>query len=140
MLRVPSHSLEYPGHDGLYYLNDQPFTGIAYSTRRDETIRCEIEYRDGVPWGSHREYHPGGSLKMEGVYVAGFQEGTWKSWHADGQLAQEMGLEFGCTLWRNTWDETGNQTEQYVMQETDSQFRTLQMYREAYGKAGYLEE
>src|SRR5436853_226344 len=52
------------GDDGLYYLGDEAFTGVAVSYHKGR-VCGETEYRDGMGWGTSRSWHPSGAPASE---------------------------------------------------------------------------
>ncbi len=139
MKRVPETELDYPGGDGLYHHEGEPFTGVSYTTYPTGELEYEAEWRHGAEWGFQRKYAPGGTLIEAGEYRAGFREGVWRTWHADGRLASEEVCELGAVLTRRRWDAAGNLVETYRLEEGTPGYRALEMYRRIYGQSGYLQ-
>ena len=131
MKRVPYDSLEY-ADDGYYYLDEQLFTGVAFSRHEDGWLEKEIEYRDGAQWGMKRHWYAPNKLLVEAQMRAGVVHGTKRRWFRNGKLEQETNCEFGIVLRRKNWDENGILVDQYEIKETGSDFVTLQKYREIY--------
>ena len=137
--RVPSANLsDGESNDGVAYLDGEPFTGVSFSTHAGGELRYETTWRHGVEWGPQRLYAADGQLLKAGEYRAGFREGVWRSWHPDGRPASEEECEFGCALSRRRWDAAGTLVEDYRLSDGDPAFATLQMYRQAYGRSGYI--
>jgi hypothetical protein len=128
MKRVTQTDLDYPGHDGLYYLDDEPFTGllVGYDGAR---VRSETEFRDGVASGVVRVWHESGALASEKQSAGGVLHGLSMEWSEKGQLIQHETYELGVCLWRRVWDEQGQLIEEYQLTESDNDFKTLEMLR-----------
>jgi antitoxin component YwqK of YwqJK toxin-antitoxin module len=131
MKRVPEDSLDYPG-DGYYYLDEKLFTGIGFSLNEDGWLEMETEYRAGAQWGMKRRWYAPNELLEEAQMRAGVVHGKERIWHRNGKLEEESDCEFGITLRRKTWDEDGNLVEDFELNETDSNFASLQKMRELY--------
>jgi hypothetical protein len=58
MQRVLSSQLEFPGGDGRYYFEDEPFSGVAYVLGRNGSLETESEYREGLSWGGGPSVSP----------------------------------------------------------------------------------
>ncbi|WP_040804587.1 toxin-antitoxin system YwqK family antitoxin [Nocardia concava] len=89
----------------------EPFTGEVVETIGDQLLSQEF-YVAGVPHGPDREWWAGGPLKSEGEVDYGRPKGIWRSWHHNGQLAEER--EFngrGHLTAVRRWDEAGNPIE-----------------------------
>jgi antitoxin component YwqK of YwqJK toxin-antitoxin module len=129
--RVPYDSLDYTD-DGYYYLDEQPFTGVAFSRHKDGWLEKEIEYRNGAEWGMKRHWYAPNKLLEEAQMRAGVVHGKERIWYRNGKLEEEADCEFGITRRRETWDEDGNLVEQYELKETDPEFASLLKLREIY--------
>jgi antitoxin component YwqK of YwqJK toxin-antitoxin module len=131
MKRVPYDWLEY-SDDGDYCLDEQPFTGVAFSRHADGWLEKEIEYRDGAEWGMKRHWYAPKKLLVEAQMRAGAVHGTKRRWYRNGKLEEETDCEFGIVLRKRTWDENGILVEEYELKETDSDFVSLQELRAIY--------
>ena len=129
MKRVPEESLDYPG-DGYYYLDDEPFTGVAFSLDEDGSLESESEYKDGLKWGVERHWFGPGKLQYEAELQRGAVYGKKRVWHPDGKLKEEGDYERGIALKRKKWDQSGHLVEDFELKETDSNFELLQQLRE----------
>jgi len=49
------------------------------------SVKSEGEYVDGKEEGVWRDYHPNGTLAAEGRYEAGKEEGPWRFFDKDGR-------------------------------------------------------
>ncbi|WP_060048285.1 toxin-antitoxin system YwqK family antitoxin [Burkholderia ubonensis] len=134
MQRILSSQLEYPG-DGLYYLNGEPFSGISY-TLRDGWEKSETEIRQGLQWGTTKEWYEPGRPMREATFFKGVLHGRAREWHKNGQLAEDGEYEYGITLWEKSWDENGGLLEDFQLTEEDEDFQVLQQYRAIYGNDG----
>jgi antitoxin component YwqK of YwqJK toxin-antitoxin module len=139
--RVPDAELsaDDDSNDGVYYYDDEPFMGVSFSEYPNGGLCLEMEWRHGVLWGTYRRYAPNGQITEEGEYRAGFREGMWREWHPNGTLASETECEFSAVLTRRRWDASGELVEDYQLHEGDPAYASLQMYRQAYGRSGYIE-
>jgi antitoxin component YwqK of YwqJK toxin-antitoxin module len=131
MKRVPEKALDYTD-DGYYCLDEQPFTGVGFSLHKEGWLEMETEYRDGTEWGMRRQWYAPNKLLEEVRMRAGVVHGKERRWHPNGKLKEESDCEFGITLTRKTWDEEGNLVEDFKLNETDTNFASLQKMRELY--------
>jgi len=129
MKRVPEDALDYPG-DGHYYLDDEPFTGVAFSLDEDGSLESETVYKDGLKWGLERHWFAPDKLESEAHMYRGVVHGKERLWHPNGKPKEEGDYEFGITLKRKKWDEDGTLVEDFELKETDSNFNLLQQFRE----------
>jgi antitoxin component YwqK of YwqJK toxin-antitoxin module len=129
--RVPADSLSYPG-DGRQYLDDEPFTGVAYYLDDQGQLVGEIEYRNGLEWGLKREWYAPDEPYYEGNFFMGVLHGRKREWHDNGQLAEDGDYEYGFALRRKKWDEDGDLEEEYELKESDSDYTRLEKFREIY--------
>jgi hypothetical protein len=128
MLRVREEELDYPGDDGLYYYDGEPFTGVAvcYAGAR---LQAETEYRDGVGWGVVRTWHPSGAPASEKQCAGGVFHGLCTEWDEQGRLTLYEVYEQGICIWRRRW-EAGQLVEEHRLHETDRDYGTLPMLRQ----------
>ncbi len=129
MKRVPEDVLDYPG-DGYYYLDDEAFTGVAFSLHEDGWLKSETEYKHGLKWGLERHWFGPGNLEYEAELQQGVLQGRKRVWHRNGKLKQEGNYEHGIELKSKTWDEGGNLVEDFELKVTDSNFTLLRQFRE----------
>lgn len=52
------------------------------------TLLSQTTWRDGRKAGRHLAFWPGGSPRVEAFYADDMIEGTYRAWHANGQLAE----------------------------------------------------
>ncbi|MEU0569800.1 hypothetical protein ABZ297_31095 [Nonomuraea sp. NPDC005983] len=133
MDRVPADRVVYED-DGLHYLDDTPFTGIAF-TENDGALRSEATYREGLQSGPTKEWYPSGQPMVDATFARGALHGRAREWHKNGQLAEDGEYEYGITLWAKQWDENGVLEDDYTLTESDSDYRTLLHFRALYGGA-----
>ena len=93
MKRVLRDSLDYPG-DGLYYLNDEPFTGVAFSLDEEGLLESEIEFAHGMKWGLERHWFASDKVKSEAELQRGVLHGKKRAWYPDGKLREEGDYEY----------------------------------------------
>jgi hypothetical protein len=127
MKRVRYNELDYPGDDGLYYLGDEPFTGVSVRYHKG-WIAGESEFRDGIAWGVSRSWHPSGAPSSEKQSVAGVFHGLCQEWDEQGCPTLYEVYELGVCVWRQRW-EAGQLAEDWRLAESDNDFDTLQMLR-----------
>jgi antitoxin component YwqK of YwqJK toxin-antitoxin module len=139
MLRLPSERLDYPG-DGLHYFEGQPFTGVMEFRRPDGGLEGEEEYRDGLLWGCRRIWFPSGRPQEEAECAWGGYHGRAREWYEDGRLASDEVYEYGIRTRGTTWGEDGQVAEEFKLSESDPAYRTLELFRAAFGDAGKTAE
>jgi hypothetical protein len=127
MKRVRYNELDYPGDNGLYYLGDEPFTGVSVSYHEGR-IAGETEFRDGMAWGVSRSWYPSGAPLSEKQSVAGVFHGLCQEWDEQGRHTLYEVYELGVCVWRRRW-EAGQLAEDWRLAESDNDFATLQMLR-----------
>lgn len=135
MKKVLADTLDYPG-DGLHYLGDEPFTGVAYTLSKDGREDSEMHYREGLRWGPTKEWYSSGQQMVDSNFYNGVLHGRAREWHKNGQLAEDGEFEYGITLWQKKWDENGNLESDVVLKESDKGYQMLLNYRRLYGGAG----
>lgn len=131
MKRIPMSKLAYPG-DGLYYLDDEPFTGFVLLGSEHGQDRGYSEYRHGLCWGETRETYPEGTPVLEATYFKGVFHGRAREWHRNGRLAEDGEYEYGIALWKKTWDEDGVIEEDYRLEQGDQDYQDLLYARSLY--------
>ena len=131
MKRVLARTLEYPG-DGLYYLDGEPFTGVAFSLAKDGQEKSQVEYRQGLLWGSMKEWYEPGVPMVDKYLFKGVLHGRGREWHRNGLLAEDGEYEYGITLWEKIWDKNGNLEKDYQVKESDPDYQRLLRYRAFY--------
>lgn len=132
MEQVNIFDLTYNEDDGLYYLNGELFSGLAYSMRDGAFRDAEISYENGTRSGLTREWYSPGHLALHETYFDGMLHGSARSWYENGQLEEEGEYEYGVVLWEKSWDESGNILSSYSLEKDSSQYEFLQKLREIY--------
>jgi hypothetical protein len=128
MKRVRYNELDYPGDDGLYYLGDEPFTGVSVSYHKGR-IAGETEFRNGMAWGIGRSWHTSGEPASEKQSVAGVFHGLCMEWDERGRMTLYEVYELGVCVSRRRWDGRGRLVEDRRLEKTDNDFKTLEMLR-----------
>ena len=130
MKRLDYSELEY-NEDGLYYHDRVPLAGVAFTVDRNEEVASEADFRDGLEWGvSRRWFHPGRPALVRET-SRGVLHGQAKEWHPNGQLASEEQHELGICPRRRRWNKSGELVEDFTIRESDADYQTLQILREA---------
>lgn len=134
MEKVLIQSLEYPG-DGLHYKAGVPFTGVAITKdTHGGWVQAEEEYKDGVVCGLVKTWHAPDVLATEEVCAWGVRHGNFREWSESGQLIAEGYYQYGIRVSEKIWDESGKLIEDYQLKETDPDFETMTLAKQAYGE------
>jgi antitoxin component YwqK of YwqJK toxin-antitoxin module len=72
--------------------------GIWKYFYRNEKIKFEGKYVDGMEEGIHNHYFPTGQQKQSGRYKFGEKEGDWVEWNEDGTLKMTVTYQRGVVL------------------------------------------
>ncbi|WP_055076247.1 toxin-antitoxin system YwqK family antitoxin [Pseudanabaena sp. 'Roaring Creek'] len=129
LLRVDYDLLE-PSDDFLIeFYEGIPFTGIAYENHLNGSLLSETPFTNGYKNGIEREWSESGILIEEVNLEDNQANGLLHKWHCNGQLKCEGMFEMGVCLWMKEWDETGNLTRDYVIDEKSSDFIFLRGQR-----------
>jgi hypothetical protein len=91
--------------NGIWLLDDAPFTGIAYSLAANGTTTSEQQFRAGRREGFGWERDEAGRLLSDGRWSRDQLHGTRRQWHADGRLVFEADYEFGVEVRRRVSDD-----------------------------------
>ncbi|WP_157832255.1 toxin-antitoxin system YwqK family antitoxin [Pseudomonas sp. 09C 129] len=134
MLRVPINELSYR-QDGLYYFNNEPFTGVAVEMLENGHIKTEIEHRNGLQWGGAKEWYGPDRPMVESNFFEGVLHGRAREWHENGQIAEDGEYEYGITIWKKHWDENGVLVKEYSIDESDPRFQRVLQRRIIYGRS-----
>src|SRR5262245_33556989 len=62
------------------------------------TLKSQGAYRHGAEEGFWRNFFEGGQVASEGMYAKGKENGDWKFWKTDGSLEQKVAFEDGVEL------------------------------------------
>ncbi|WP_141715807.1 toxin-antitoxin system YwqK family antitoxin [Burkholderia ubonensis] len=130
MDQVSIFDLEYNEDDGLYYINGELFSGLAYATRDGNFRDAEVAYVDGARSGRTLEWYRPGRLMLDEMYLDGVLHGLARSWHDNGKLEEEGEYEYGVALWRKSWDKHGNLLNEFTLSKESSNYRFLQAMRQ----------
>jgi antitoxin component YwqK of YwqJK toxin-antitoxin module len=121
MLRVNYDLLDWKPYESdavlLAYYHEQLFTGIAFEHDAKGTLIGEVTFLEGQESGLKRLWSPSGVLLLERNMAFAGPHGSTRSWHDNGQLAEEGLTEFAFYIWLNRWDEGGELTEEYKIDE-----------------------
>lgn len=130
MDQVSIFDLEYNEDDGLYYINGEPFSGLAYATRDGNFRDAEVAYVDGARSGRTLEWYRPGRLMLDEMYLDGVLHGLARSWHENGQLEKEGEYEHGVALWEKSWDKHGNLLKEFTLSGDSPNYKYLQKMRQ----------
>lgn len=76
--------------EDVYYLNDQPYTGLAKDTFKDGKPKGEYPFKDGKLHGLVKEWWENGQLSTETNFENGQRHGLNRYWSKQGQLMKEQ--------------------------------------------------
>jgi len=122
--------------DELYYVNHHGamFIGVVRDYYPNGQIRYEACYEDGVEHGPSRSWTDSGTQTEEVHFRGGLPHGATFKWHPDGSRKEDAWFEHGSLTRLKTWDESGNETENYTISAADaSAWSSLQSDRAFYG-------
>jgi antitoxin component YwqK of YwqJK toxin-antitoxin module len=115
----------------IWYLNGEPFTGIAYELYKNGQLWGDGEYMNGQLSGAYHEWYLSGQLKFEGYVVklserAKLGEGepaSWEhEWFENGQLKHErFSNKRGYCITEKKWNEQGELIYEYERPSPDKQ-------------------
>lgn len=119
MLRIDYNLLELePYQDVLLAKHSgQLFTGTAFEHDANGTLTAEISFLEGQESGLKRLWSPSGVLILERNMAFAGPHGPTRSWHENGQLAEEGLTEFAFYIWFKRWDQNGKLIEDYKIDE-----------------------
>jgi antitoxin component YwqK of YwqJK toxin-antitoxin module len=138
MKRALARTLEYQ-EDGLYYLDNEPFTGVAFTLSKDGWEKAEMHYKQGLRWGPTKEWYAPGQPMVDSCFFKGVLHGRAREWHRNGQLAEDGVYEYGITRWEKKWDENGDLESDVVLKESDNAYQALLRQRKLYGEDGTVD-
>lgn len=90
--------------DDVYYLDGQPFTGIARAQHKDGTPKSEYPFRAGRLHGLVREWWDNGQLSTETNFDSGKRHGLNRYWNLKGQLIKEQVYEHDTSVSEKHYD------------------------------------
>jgi hypothetical protein len=133
MNRVPMSELRHDSLESIYLRDGEPFTGTAYNLYPDGSVEGEIEYRYGLRWGVTRSWHEDGRPATEGHFLRDVQHGMAWEWDESGRVTEESCCEYGVVIYERAWDEDGDLTRDYRIEEGSRDFERLRKRRELAG-------
>lgn len=107
----------------------QPFTGIAFELDQHGKLLSETSYVDGQKEGIAKEWGPAGIVVREQHYANDTRHGHSREWYESGSLKSEAEYELGICLWEREWTNDGQLVRDFMLNEGDPQFATLQKLR-----------
>lgn len=122
------------GPNGLYMFNGKPFEGVRRKLDDEGRVLCEEEYRQGLRWGASKEWYNSGRLYSESSFFRDVLHGTKREWQEDGSMAEESEYEYGVNIRKSAWDQSGNLTESYEIDEDEPDYEILQALRKQFGE------
>lgn len=79
--------------DDVYFLKDQPFTGIARDQHKNGKPKGEYPFKEGRLHGIVREWWENGQLSTETHFENGQRHGLNRYWSQTGKLMKEQVYE-----------------------------------------------
>ncbi|MCX2733975.1 hypothetical protein OOZ19_27345 [Saccharopolyspora sp. NFXS83] len=109
-LRVDEEETDMDASGRVFY-QDEPFTGVTVETAHDGSVVSTYSYFAGYPDGPYQEWRTPDLLRKEGRMRNGMPIGTHREWHPNGQVATEAEFDdHGSQVGFRAWDENGIQT------------------------------
>ncbi len=94
--------------DGLFYQNNEPYSGWAKNMYDSGQVEELGQAKDGKPDGLMTEWHENGQKKGEATFKDGKIDGPFRGWHENGQKKGEATYKDGKEDGRATaWHENG---------------------------------
>lgn len=84
--------------DESFYLNGQPFSGIAQDRHPNGQFRCDYPMKSGRLHGLVREWYENGQLSVETHFEDGQRHGSNRYWDKDGRLTKEQMYDHGNSI------------------------------------------
>ncbi|GAB2686974.1 hypothetical protein GCM10027271_57250 [Saccharopolyspora gloriosae] len=95
---------------GHVFHQGEPFTGVTVATSQDGRVVSTHSYFAGYPDGPYQEWRSPDLLRKEGQMRNGIPIGTHREWHPNGQIATESDFDdHGSQVDFRAWDENGIQ-------------------------------
>ncbi|MDC7235934.1 MAG: hypothetical protein PQJ58_22110 [Spirochaetales bacterium] len=113
-----------------YYLDEKPFTGIAYEKDSRGVILSEYTFVSGAESGPQKEFYSNGNKKELIHLYFGWHHGLSYEWYEDGTLKFESLLEYGIVIWQKQYDEKGKILLDYTLGKEDDDYKKLMEWRE----------
>ena len=90
---VEEESLQY--RDGLFYQNNEPYSGWAKGMYDSGQAKGLGQFKDGKQDGLEMRWHENGQKSYEATYKDGEQDGLRTRWHENGQKKAEINFKNG---------------------------------------------
>ncbi len=96
-----------------YLYKDKPFTGIGYYKHSNGKIKGEMEFKDGLVYGTFKSWYENGNIKEEKFRKKEDNgplkfNGIQKEWYKNGNLEKEEVWEDWIKTSETNYDENGN--------------------------------
>ena len=106
---VDSDSLE--ERDGLFYQNNEPFSGWVKSRYDSGQVQGLGHLIDGKPDGLQTGRYENGQKMREGTFKSGNPDGLWAMWHENGQKLAEGTYKDGEEVSAKYWNRNGEEVK-----------------------------
>ena len=94
--------------DGLWYFEEQPFTGDAVRKYPNGQKKRETTWKDGKGHGLYTFWYENGQKWAETTWEDGKLHGLAIWWHFNGQKHGEETYKDGKRISQKKWDKDGN--------------------------------
>lgn len=84
--------------DEVFYLNGQPFSGIAQDRHPNGQLRSEYPMKNGKPHGVVREWWDNGQPSTETNFENGERHGRNRYWNREGRQTKEQMYDHGKSI------------------------------------------
>jgi antitoxin component YwqK of YwqJK toxin-antitoxin module len=136
-VNIDDTDIEYIAGNPTRVLEGEPFTGITFEIIDGQLVE-EVTYLNGVEYGMSKSWYPNGNIESEGELKWNLHHGPFKTWHENGLLRSEGVFELGHTIWRKTWDESGNLASEYNIENNPDRLSGLDAIRTHFERRGLL--
>jgi antitoxin component YwqK of YwqJK toxin-antitoxin module len=94
--------------DGVYYLNNNLYTGTYTAMDENGAKKSTLEIKEGKAHGEVTYYYASGKVMERGAFVNGVKTGEWLRWSEEGQKIAQAFYKEGKKdgLWL-VWDLNG---------------------------------
>ncbi len=106
---VEEESLQY--RDGLFYQNNEPYSGWAKGMYDSGQAKGLGQFKDGKQDGLEMRWHENGQKSYETTYKDGELDGLRTRWHENGQKKEESTYKDGKELSAKYWNRKGEEVE-----------------------------
>jgi len=106
---VGEESLQY--RDGLFYQNNEPYSGWAKGMYDSGQAKGLGQFKDGKQDGLEMRWHENGQKSYEATYKDGELDGLRTRWHENGQKKSETTFKDGKELSAKYWNRKGEEVE-----------------------------